>query len=123
MSLKDKKFKLGGTPRFKQLQPGEVCEFVKATIPEEFESEWDTGYGDHGKSKWSFSFTLLKHPHSSYSLSDKGLEVVWDTTAKVIRKDVPYELKTDKEFVKYWNDPQFIWTLERRDDGSYYLEG
>ena len=123
MSLKDKKFKLGGTPRFKQLQPGEVCEFVKATIPEEFESEWDTGYGDHGKSKWSFSFTLLKHPHSSYSLSDKGLEVVWDTTAKVIRKDVPYELKTDKEFLKYWNDPKFIWTLERREDGSYYLEG
>ena len=123
MSLKDKKFKLGGSPRFKQLQPGEVCEFVKATVPEEFESEWDTGYGENKNSKWSISFTLLKHPHSSYSLSDKGLEVVWDTTAKVIRKDVLYELKTDKQFEKYWNDPEFIWTLERRDDGSYYLEG
>ena len=45
MSLKDKRISLGATPRFKQLEPGEECEFVKASIPEEFESEWDTGYG------------------------------------------------------------------------------
>ena len=51
--MTEKKFSLGGTPRFKQLQPGEVCEFVKGSIPEQFESEWDTGYGDHGKTKWS----------------------------------------------------------------------
>ena len=121
--MTEKKFKLGSAPRFKQLQPGEDCEFSGASIPEEFESEWDTGYGENKNSKWSLSFTLLKHPHSSYSLSDKGLEVVWDTTAKVIRKDVLYELKTDKQFEKYWNDPQFIWTLDRRDDGSYYVEG
>jgi len=123
MSLKDKKFKLGGTPRFRQLEPGEVCLFVKASVPEEFESEWDTGYGDHKNSKWSLSFTLLKHPHSSYSLSDKGLEVTWETTAEVIRKNVLDLLKTNKEFVKFWNDPEFIWSLERREDGSYYIEG
>ena len=123
MSLKDKKFKLGGTPRFKQLQPGEECLFVKGSIPEEFESEWDPGYGDHGKSKWSLSLTLLKHPHSSYSLSKEGLEVTWETTAEAIRVNFPALYKTNKEFVKYWNDPEFIWTLERREDGSYALGG
>jgi len=124
MSLKkDKKFELGSTPRFKQLQPGEVCEFVNATIPEQFESEWDTGYGDHGKSKWSFYFTLLKHPHPSFSLSDKGLEVKWETTAEVIRKDLTLMLETNKGFRDSWIDPEFIWTLERREDGSYSLWG
>ena len=125
MSLKNnKKFQLGGTPRFKQLQPGEECEFVKGSIPEEFESEWDTGYGDHGKTKWSLTFTLLKHPHSSYSsLTKKGIEVVWQTTAEVIRKDFPDMYKTNKEFVEYWNDPEFVWTLERREDGSYSIGG
>ena len=123
MSLKnDKKFELGGTPRFKQLQPGEVCEFVKGSVPEQFESEWDTGYGDHGKSKWSLSLTLLKHPHSSYSLSKEGLEVTWETTAEVIRVSVVGSLK-DKDFAEAWKDPEFIWTLTRRDDGSYMLEG
>ena len=121
MSLKDKKFKLGGSPRFKQLQPGEVCEFVKATVPEEFESEWDTGYGENKNSKWSLSFTLLKHPHSSYSLSDKGLEVKWETVAEVIRVDVLAMLKTD--LAEYWTDPEYIWTLRRREDGSYALDG
>ena len=124
MSLKNnKKFELGGTPRFKQLQPGEVCEFVKGSIPEQFESEWDTGFGDHGKSKWSLSFTLLKHPHSSYSLSKEGLEVTWETTAVVIRKDLTLMLETNKGFTSSWNDPEFIWTLERREDGSYSLWG
>ena len=94
--MTEKKFSLGGTPRFKQLQPGEVCEFVKGSIPEQFESEWDTGYGDHGKTKWSLSLTLLKHPHSSYSLSKEGLEVIWETTAEVIRKDLPLMLETTK---------------------------
>ena len=123
MSLKNnKKFELGGTPRFKQLQPGEDCEFSGASIPEQFESEWDTGYGDHGKSKWSLTLTLLKHPHSSYSLSEKGLEVSWETTAEVIRISVVESLK-DKDFAKAWTDPKFIWTLTRREDGSYYLEG
>ena len=120
--LSEKKFKLGGKPRFKQLQPGEECEFSGATIPEQFESEWDTGYGDHGKSKWSLSFTLFKHPHSSYSLSEKGLEVTWETVSEVIRISVVESLK-DKDFVKAWTDLEFIWTLTRREDGSYMLEG
>ena len=121
MSLKDKRFKLGGTPRFKQLQPGEVCEFVNATIPEEFESEWDTGYGKNKNSKWSLYFTLLKHPHSSYSLPKKGLEVKWETTAEVIRQDVLDLVKTTDG--EYWIDPEFVWTLERREDGSYEIRG
>ena len=120
--MSEKKFKLGGKPRFKQLQPGEECEFSGATIPEQFESEWDTGYGDHGKSKWSLSFTLFKHPHSSYSLSEKGLEVTWETVSEVIRISVVESLK-DKDFVKAWTDLEFIWTLTRREDGSYMLEG
>ena len=121
--MSDKKFTLGGTPRFKQLQPGEDCEFSGASIPEEFESEWDTGYGDHGKTKWSLTFTLLKHPHSSYSsLTKKGIEVVWETTAEVIRVSVVGSLK-DKDFATAWKDPEFIWTLTRREDGSYMLEG
>jgi len=122
MSIPEKKFVLGSTPRFKQLQPGEVCEFVKGSIPKEFESEWDTGYGKNKNSKWSLTFTLLKHPHSSYSLSDKGLEVTWETVAEVIRVSVIASL-ADKDFVKAWKDPEFIWTLERREDGSYSLWG
>jgi len=121
MSLKDKRISLGATPRFKQLEPSEECEFVKASIPEEFESEWDTGYGKNKNSKWSFTFTLLKHPHSSYSLSDKGLEVKWETVAEVIRVDVLAMLKTD--LGEYWTDPEYIWTLKRREDGSYALDG
>ena len=128
MSLKNnRKFQLGGTPRFKQLQPGEECLFVKGSIPEEFESEWDTGYGKNKNSKWTLTFTLLKHPHPSYSsltnVGSKGIEVIWETTAEVIRKDFPDLYKTNKEFVKYWNDSDFIWTLERREDGSYAIGG
>jgi len=117
------KFILGGTPRFRQLEPGEVCEFQESSIPEEFESEWDTGYGKNKNSKWSLTFTLLKHPHSSYSLSTKGLVVTWETVAEVIRVGVLDMLKSNKEFKEFWNDPEFIWTLERRDDGSYELRG
>ena len=116
-----KNIKLGGTPRFRQLEPGEVCEFVNATIPEEFESEWDTGYGKNKNSKWSLTFTLLKHPHSSYSLPKNGLEVKWETVAEVIRKDVLEMQKTDNW--QYWIDPEFVWTLTRREDGSYSIEG
>ena len=123
MSVPVKKFVLGSTPRFKQLQPGEVCEFVKGSIPEEFVSEWDTGYGKNKNSKWSLTFTLIKHPHPSYSLSDKGLEVKWETVAEVIRVDLPLMLKTNKGFTTCYNDPEFIWTLERREDGSYSLWG
>ena len=120
--MSENKYKLGGSPRFKQLQPGEECEFSGASIPEEFESEWDTGYGKNKNSKWSLTFTLLKHPHSSYSLSEKGLEVVWETTAEVIRISVVQSLK-DKDFAKAWIDPTFIWTLTRLEDGSYCIEG
>jgi hypothetical protein len=122
MSMPSKKFELGRSPRFKQLEPGEECEFSGASIPEEFESEWDTGYGKNKNSKWSFTFTLLKHPHSSYSLSDKGLGVKWETVAEVIRVDVVLNLK-DKDFAESWKDPEFIWTLKRREDGSYSLWG
>jgi hypothetical protein len=121
----EKKFKLGGMPRFKQLQPGEDCEFSGASIPEEFESEWDTGYGENKNSKWSLTLTLLKHPHPSYSFltgPGKDIEVVWETVAEVIRISVVESLK-DKDFAKAWKDPEFIWTLTRRDDGSYMLEG
>ena len=120
--MTEKKFKLGGMPRFRQVEPGEDCEFSGASIPEEFESEWDTGYGDHGKSKWSLTFTLLKHPHSSYSLPKGGLEVTWETTAEVIRVSVVTMLD-DPKFAQAWKDPEFIWTLTRREDGSYMLEG
>ena len=122
MSLKDKRISFGATHRFKQLEPGEVCEFVNATIPEEFESDWDTGYGKNKRSKWSLTFTLLKHPHSSYSLPKQGLEVSWETVAEVIRVDVVLNLK-EKDFAKAWVDPEFIWTLKRREDGSYSLWG
>ena len=124
MSVPEKRFVLGSTPRFKQLQPGEKCLFVKGSVPKEFESEWDTGQGEKGNSKWSLTLTLLKHPHSSYSLSDKGLEVTWETTAEVIRKDFPAHYgKGLSDFAKAWNDPESIWTLERREDGSYSLWG
>ena len=119
--MTEKKFKLGGSPRFKQLQPGEECEFSGASIPDEFDSEWDTGYGKNKNSKWSLTFTLLKHPHSSYSLPKEGLEVSWETVAEVIRVDVLALLKTDDG--EYWTDPEYIWTLTRREDGSYKLDG
>ena len=124
--MTEKKFKLGSAPRFKQLQPGEDCEFSGASIPEEFESEWDTGYGKNKNSKWSLTFTLLKHPHPSYSFltgAGKDIEVVWETVAEVIRKDLTLMLETNKGFRDCWIDPEFIWTLERREDGSYSLWG
>ena len=121
MSLKDKRISLGAMPRFRPLEPGEQCLFVNATIPEEFESDWDTGYGKNKNSKWSLYFTLLKHPHSSYSLPKNGLEVKWETVAEVIRKDVLEMQETDNW--QYWIDPEFVWTLTRREDGSYSIEG
>jgi len=116
-----KNIKLGGTPRFRQLEPGEECEFVNASIPEEFESEWDTGFGKNKRSKWSLTFTLLKHPHPSYSLPKKGLEVEWQTVAVAIRRDV-FELQKTDDW-QYWIDPEFVWTMKRRDDGSYEILG
>jgi len=49
------------------------------------------------------------------------MEVKWETVAEVIRVDVLDLLKTDD--ADYWIDPEYVWTLTRREDGSYKLDG
>jgi len=52
------------------------------TLPKMIETEYDTGKGPNGKSKWELTIEVLEHPAGL-----KG-EWVWQTTCEVIRVDI-----------------------------------
>jgi len=52
------------------------------TLPKMIETEFDTGKGPNGKSKWEMQVEVIKHPNGS-----KGV-MAWQTTAEVIRVKV-----------------------------------
>ena len=107
-----KKYSFGTESKMKALEPG-----TKATLrflgdPKVVETE----YGE----KYSIPILLLQHP-SYPSLSSDGMEIVWETKAQVVEKDLIPLLKSSKEFRKDYLE--HYWTLRVDDGGSYRLEG
>ena len=110
--MSEKKYSFGTASKMKALEPGQEATLKFLDQPKTVETE----YGE----KYSISIHLFQHP-SYPSLSSDGMELVWETKAQVIEKDLIPLLKSSKEFRKDYLE--HYWTLRVDDGGSYRLEG
>ena len=110
--MSEKKYSFGQASKMKALAPGQQATLKFLDQPKVV----DTDYGE----KFSIPILLLNHPLYP-SLSSKGMEVVWETKAQVIEKDLIPLLKESKEFQKDYLE--HTWELRVDDGGSYRLEG
>ena len=110
--MSEKKYSFGQASKLKALEPGQKATLRFLGNPKVV----DTDYGE----KFSIPILLLNHPLYP-SLSSKGMEVVWETKAQVIEKDLIPLLKESKEFQKDYLE--HTWELRVDDGGSYRLEG
>ena len=53
------------------------------TLPKEVNTSFETGFGTDGNSKWELEIVLLEHP-----TQDVLGDMVWQTTASVIRLEI-----------------------------------
>ena len=107
-----KKYSFGTTSKMKALEPGQKATLRFLDQPKVVESEWGE--------KYSIPILLLTHP-SYPSLSSKGMEVIWETKARIIEKDLIPLLKESKEFQKDYLE--HTWEIRVSDDGAYWIEG
>ena len=110
--MSGKKYSFGQASKMKALEPGQEATLKFLDQPKVVETE----YGE----KFSISIHLYQHP-SYPSLSSDGMELVWETKAQVIEKDLIPLLKESKEFRKDYLE--HYWTLRVDDGGSYRVEG
>ena len=110
--MSETKYSFGTTSKMKALEPGQKATLRFLDQPKVVDTEWGT--------KFSISILLLTHP-SYPSLSSKGMEVLWETKAQVIEKDLIPLLKESKEFQKDYLE--HTWELRVDDGGAYRLEG
>ena len=96
----------------KALEPGQKATLKFLDQPKIVETEWGP--------KFSIPILLLIHPLYP-SLSSKGMEVVWETNAAVVKYDLVILLKESKEFQKDYLE--HTWELRVDDGGAYRLEG
>jgi len=107
-----KKYSFGTASKMKALEPGQSATLKFLGDPKVV----DTEYGE----KYSIPIHLYQHP-SYPSLSSDGMELVWETKAQVIEKDLIPLLKGSKEFQKDYL--AHYWELRVDEGGSYRLEG
>ena len=96
----------------KALEPGQKATLKFLDQPKIVDTEWGP--------KFSIPILLLIHP-SYPSLSSKGMEVLWETNAAVVKYDLVILLKESKEFQKDYLE--HTWELRVDDGGAYRLEG
>ena len=96
----------------KALEPGQKATLKFLDQPKIVDTEWGP--------KFSIPILLLIHP-SYPSLSSKGMEVLWETNASVVKYDLVILLKESKEFQKDYLE--HTWELRVDDGGAYRLEG
>ena len=72
------------------------------SLPKEIQTPFDTGFGEDKNSKWEMEIELLEHP-----TQEVLGEMVWQTTASVIRLEImaiPQTKKVLEEFKENeWN--------------------
>jgi hypothetical protein len=107
-----KKYSFGSPSRMKALEPGQTATLKFLDKPKVVETE----YGE----KYSISILLLSHPHYP-SISSKGMELVWETKAQVIEKDLVPLLKNNPEFTKDYLEHK--WEVRIDDGGAVRIEG
>jgi hypothetical protein len=107
-----KKYSFGSPSKMKALEPGQKATLKFLDQPKIVETEWGP--------KFSIPILLLIHPSYS-SLSSKGMEVLWETNAAVVKYDLVILLKESKEFQKDYLE--HTWELRVDDGGAYRLEG
>jgi hypothetical protein len=107
-----KKYSFGSPSKMKALEPGQKATLKFLDQPKIVETEWGP--------KFSIPILLLIHP-SYPSLSSKGMEVLWETNASVVKYDLVILLKESKEFQKDYLE--HTWELRVDDGGAYRLEG
>ena len=107
-----KKYSFGSPSKMKALEPGQKATLKFLDEPKIVDTEWGP--------KFSIPILLLIHP-SYPSLSSKGMEVLWETIAAVVKYDLVILLNESKEFQKDYLE--HTWELRVDDGGAYRLEG
>ena len=104
------KYSFGQPSLMKAIEPGQKATLKFLDQPKAVETEWGN--------KFSVNILLISHPLYSIT-SSKGIEMTWQTNAKVIRDLVSMLEENNKEFNKDYYD--MTWELSVADDGSYWL--
>jgi hypothetical protein len=110
-----KKYSFGQASLMKAIEPGQKATLKFLDEPKAVETEWGE--------KFSVNILLLSHPLYSID-SPKGIEMVWQSNAKVLKYDIIISLndkdtKAKEEFKKDYYD--MTWELSVAEDGSYWL--
>tara|TARA_R110002073_G_C9239640_1_gene561615 strand:+ start:385 stop:720 length:336 start_codon:yes stop_codon:yes gene_type:complete len=111
--MSGKKYSFGTISKMKALEPGQKATIKFLAEPEIVETE----YGE----KYRIPISLFIHPSYPSLLNGEHLEIVWETKAQVIEKDLMPLLKESKEFQKDYL--QHTWEIRVDDGGAYRLEG
>ena len=107
-----KKYSFGQPSLMKAIEPGQKAMLKFLDEPKAVETEWGP--------KFSVNILLLSHPLYSID-SPKGMEMVWQSNAKVLKHDI-IEMLNDKKNTEFDKDYyEMTWELSVADDGSYWL--
>jgi len=84
------------------------------SIPKQIETSFDTGHGPNKNLKWEIEIELLEHP------TQEPGNMVWQTTAEVIRKDIMNLNWDDSLVCSDWSRKKH-WTIETDETGIINL--
>ena len=93
------------------LKKYESAKVIFLSLPKPVVTPFETGYNKKGEKeeggnyKWEMKIDLLEHP----GLQEPG-EMVWQTTAEVVRVDILNSFKSVKELNEY--SPGGIWIFQ-----------
>jgi hypothetical protein len=105
-----KKYSFGQPSMMKAIEPGQKATLKFLDYPKAVETEW--GH------KFSVNILLISHPLYSIT-SSKGMEMTWQSSAKVLKDLVSMIEEKNKEFLTDYSE--MTWELSVADDGSYWL--
>jgi len=107
-----KKYSFGQPSLMKAIEPGQKATLKFLDEPKAVETEWGP--------KFSVNILLLSHPLYSID-SPKGIKMVWQSDAKVLKYDI-IGMLNDKKNIEFDKDYyEMTWELSVADDGSYWL--
>jgi len=112
------KYTFGQPSLMKAIEPGQKATLKFLDTPKAIDTEWG--------SKLSVDILLISHPLYSIT-SSKGIEMTWQTSAKVLKDilslldEIVDNLRKDKG--PTFKDDYFAmtWELSVAEDGSYWL--
>ena len=105
-----KKYSFGQPSMMKAIEPGQKATLKFLDYPKAVETEWGQ--------KFSVNILLISHPLYSIA-SPKGIEMTWQSSAKVLKDLVSMLEEKNKEFLTDYSE--MTWELSVAEDGSYWL--